>query len=162
MAFSKAREVSLFIYCHIPSGFGYSQQNKMDSVTIPTAHFAAVYGQRLYLLVSVYYSHCTNMMRCPERKTPLTLGHPIGAGSTPVGKRISKGNGVPFCLGCSEGIRFPLTGRIQRNQRFCGTRFCLQSLVCYTLVPADAEKGLRANAASACSAAEGCADGHGS
>ena len=23
-----------------------------------------------------------------------------------------------------------------------GTRFCLQSLVCYTLVPADAEKGL--------------------
>ena len=24
-----------------------------------------------------------------------------------------------------------------------GTRLCLQSLVCYTLVPADAEKGLR-------------------
>ena len=27
-----------------------------------------------------------------------------------------------------------------------GTRLCLQSLVCYTLVPADAEKGLRAKA----------------
>ena len=37
-----------------------------------------------------------------------------------------------------------------------GTRLCLQSLVCYTLVPADAEKGLRADAASTCSAAEGC------
>ena len=33
--------------------------------------------------------------------------------------------------------------------------------MCYTLVPADAEKGLRANAASTCSVAEGCADGHG-
>ena len=29
-----------------------------------------------------------------------------------------------------------------------GTRLCLQSLVCYTLVPADAEKGLRAAPAS--------------
>ena len=35
-----------------------------------------------------------------------------------------------------------LTG--ERQQPF-GTRLCLQSLVCYTLVPADAEKGLRAN-----------------
>ena len=140
MAFSKAREVSLFIYCHIPSGFGYSQQNKMDSVTIPTAHFAAVYGQRLYLLVSVCYSHCTNMMRRPGRKTPLTLGHPIGAGSTPVGKRISKGNGVPFCLGCSEGIRSPLTGRIQRNQRFCGTRFCTAKSSVLYLCGADGSR----------------------
>ena len=41
-----------------------------------------------------------------------------------------------------------------------GTRLCLQSLVCYTLVPADAEKGLRANAASSCSVAEGCVDEH--
>ena len=43
-----------------------------------------------------------------------------------------------------------------------GTRLCLQSLVCYTLVPADAEKGLREVPASTCSVAEGCADGHGS
>ena len=43
-----------------------------------------------------------------------------------------------------------------------GTRLCLQSLVCYTLVPADAEKGLRKVPASTCSAAEGCADGRGS
>ena len=47
-----------------------------------------------------------------------------------------------------------------------GTRLCLQSRVCYTLVPADAEKGLREVPASTCSAtcsvAEGCADGHGS
>ena len=43
-----------------------------------------------------------------------------------------------------------------------GTRLWNQSLVCYTLVPADAEKGLRANAASTCSVAEGCADGRGS
>ena len=35
-----------------------------------------------------------------------------------------------------------------------GTRLCLQSLVCYTLVPADAEKGLREAPASTCSAAE--------
>ena len=41
-----------------------------------------------------------------------------------------------------------------------GTRLCLQSLVCYTLVPADAEKGLREAPASTCSVAEGCADGH--
>ena len=40
-----------------------------------------------------------------------------------------------------------------------GTRLCLQSLVCYTLVPADAEKGLREAPASTCSVAEGCADG---
>ena len=52
-----------------------------------------------------------------------------------------------------------LTG--ERQQPF-GTRLCLQSLVCYTLVPADAEKGLRANTASTCSVAEGCAGGHGS
>ena len=43
-----------------------------------------------------------------------------------------------------------------------GTRLCLQSLVCYTLVPADAEKGLREAPASTCSVAEGCADGRGS
>jgi hypothetical protein len=36
-----------------------------------------------------------------------------------------------------------------------GTRLCLQSLVCYTLVPADAEKGLRETPASTCSVAEG-------
>ena len=52
-----------------------------------------------------------------------------------------------------------LTG--ERQQPF-GTRLCLQSLVCYTLVPADAEKGLREVPASTCSVAEGCADGHGS
>ena len=40
-----------------------------------------------------------------------------------------------------------------------GTRLCLQSLVCYTLVPADAEKGLREVPASTGSVAEGCADG---
>ena len=51
-----------------------------------------------------------------------TLGHPIGAGSIPVGKGIPKGNGVLLCLGCSEGMRSPLTGRIQRNRRFRGTR----------------------------------------
>jgi len=43
-----------------------------------------------------------------------------------------------------------------------GTRLCLQSLVCYTLVPADAEKGLREVPASTCSVAEECADGRGS
>ena len=52
----------------------------------------------------------------------MTLGHPIGASSIPVGKGISKGNGVSLCLGCSEGMRSPLTGRIQRNRRFRGTR----------------------------------------
>ena len=36
-----------------------------------------------------------------------------------------------------------LTEPTGERQRPFGTRLCLQSLVCYTLVPADAEKGLR-------------------
>lgn len=56
-----------------------------------------------------------------------------------------------------------LPGRIQRAaERSLAHDFALQSLVCYTLVPADAEKGLREAPASTCSATEGCADGHGS
>ena len=59
-----------------------------------------------------------------------------------------------------------LTEPTGERQHPFGTRLCLQSLVCYTLVPADAEKGLREVPASTCSAtcsvAEGCADGHGS
>ena len=50
----------------------------------------------------------------------------------------------------------------QRGAAPFGTRLCLQSLVCYTLVPADAEKGLREAPASTCSVAEECADGRGS
>ena len=50
----------------------------------------------------------------------------------------------------------------QRGAAPFGIRLCLQSLVCYTLVLADAEKGLREVPESTCSAAEGCADGHGS
>ena len=64
-----------------------------------------------------------------------------------------------------SGHSFPqcFAGKIPKSGgTLVGTQLCLQSLVCYTLVPADAEKGLRANAASTCSAAEGCADGHGS
>ena len=37
-----------------------------------------------------------------------------------------------------------LTEPTGERQHPFGTRLCLQSLVCYTLVPADAEKGLRA------------------
>ena len=55
-----------------------------------------------------------------------------------------------------------LTEPTGERQHPFGTRLCLQSLVCYTLVPADAEKGLREAPASTCSAAEGCADGRGS
>ena len=55
-----------------------------------------------------------------------------------------------------------LTEPTGERQHPFGTRLCLQSLVCYTLVPADAEKGLREVPASTCSVAEGCADGHGS
>ena len=55
-----------------------------------------------------------------------------------------------------------LTEPTGERQHPFGTRLCLQSLVCYTLVPADAEKGLREAPASTCSVAEGCADGHGS
>lgn len=36
-----------------------------------------------------------------------------------------------------------LTEPTGERQHPFGTRLCLQSLVCYTLVPADAEKGLR-------------------
>ena len=53
-----------------------------------------------------------------------------------------------------------LTEPTGERQHPFGTRLCLQSLVCYTLVPADAEKGLREAPASTCSVAEGCADGH--
>ncbi len=63
-----------------------------------------------------------------------SLGHSIGASSIPVGKGISKGNSVLLCLGCSEGMSSPLTGRIQRNRRFRGTRLSSESLVCYTFV----------------------------
>ncbi len=50
----------------------------------------------------------TNMRRSEMRgEVPLTLGHPIGASSIPIGKGISKGNSVSLCLGCSEGIAFP-------------------------------------------------------
>ena len=52
-----------------------------------------------------------------------------------------------------------LTEPTGERQHPFGTRLCLQSLVCYTLVPADAEKGLREVPASTCSVAEGCADG---
>ena len=55
-----------------------------------------------------------------------------------------------------------LTEPTGERQHPFGTRLCLQSLVCYTLVPADAEKGLREVPSSTCSVAEGCADGHGS
>ena len=55
-----------------------------------------------------------------------------------------------------------LTEPTGERQHPFGTRLCLQSLVCYTLVPADAEKGLRKVPASTCSVAEGCADGRGS
>ena len=64
------------------------------------------------------------------------------------------------CPGCfyswvSKGVRVAsgdlkmllilkhLTEPTGERQHPFGTRLCLQSLVCYTLVPADAEKGLR-------------------
>lgn len=62
-----------------------------------------------------------------------------------------------------SGHSFPqcLAGKIPKSGgTLVGTQLCLQSLVCYALVPADAEKGLRANAASSCSVAEGCVDEH--
>ena len=59
-------------------------------------------------------------------------------------------------------LRFIAAGKNPKSGgTLVGTRLCLQSLVCYTLVPADAEKGLREAPASTCSAAEECADGHG-
>ena len=68
-----------------------------------------------------------------------SLGHSIGASSIPVGKGISKGNSVSLCLGCSEGMRSPLTGRIQRNQQFRGTRLSLGKssvlYLCFRLTP---------------------------
>ena len=48
-----------------------------------------------------------------------------------------------------------LTEPTGERQHPFGTRLCLQSLVCYTLVPADAEKGLREVPASTRSVAEG-------
>ena len=64
-------------------------------------------------------------------------------------------------MGSSEGrILFDAGFPIGARASLLAHDFALQSRVCYTLVPADAEKGMRANAASSCSVAEGCADGH--
>ena len=73
-----------------------------------------------------------------------------GQGHGQADQRTGRGRAAQFSLGFPKGPQHPF-----------GTRLCLQSLVCYTLVPADAEKGLREAPASTCSAAEGCADGHG-
>lgn len=52
----------------------------------------------------------------------------------------------------------------RRNARWHTTLLAKSSVLHlgYTLVPADAEKGLREAPASTCSVAEGCADGRGS
>ena len=85
------------------------------------------------------------------------MGYPEGA----IPRRwVSKGVQVASGDLKMQYILKPLTELTGERQQPFGTRLCLQSLVCYTLVPADAEKGLRANAASSCSVAEGCVDEH--
>ena len=46
-------------------------------------------------------SHCTDRRGVQRGKAPLSLGHPIGASSIPVGKGSLEGNSVPL------GGRFP-------------------------------------------------------
>ena len=45
---------------------------------------------------------------------------------------FQRGTAFPFVWGVQRELCSPLTGRIQRNRRFRGTRLCSQSLVCYT------------------------------
>ena len=45
---------------------------------------------------------------------------------------VSKGGGAALAGGIQWRVAPSVAGRIQRNQRFRGTRLCLQSLVCYT------------------------------
>ena len=93
----------------------------------------------------------------PERLRYFTMGNALVVPLVKAGQadqRTGRGRAAQL-MGVSLG--FP-----KGPQHPFGTRLCLQSLVCYTLVPADAEKGLREAPASTCSAAEGCADGRGS
>ena len=53
----------------------------------------------------------------------------------------NRGEKPLLAWGVQRGTAFPLPGRIQRNQRFRGTRFCLQSLVCYTFCGRRRRKG---------------------
>ena len=59
-------------------------------------------------------SHCTDRRGVQRGKAPLSLGHPIGASSIPVGKGSLEGNSVPL------GGRFPKEG-----SAFLGTRLSL-------------------------------------
>ena len=78
------------------------------------------------------------------------------------GQFFVRGDGYAPCRTGHPIFQCPAGKNPKSGGTLVGTRLCLQSLVCYTLVPADAEKGLREAPASTCSAAEGCADGHGS
>ena len=94
----------------------------------------------------------------PERLRYFTTGNalvvPLVKAMGKPDQRTGRGRAAQL-MGVSLG--FP-----KGPQHPFGARLCLQSLVCYTLVPADAEKGLRKAPASTCSVAEGCADGRGS
>ena len=77
-------------------------------------------------------SHCTDRRGVQRGKAPLSLGHPIGASSIPVGKGSLEGNSVPL------GGRFPKEG-----SAFLGTRLSLgKSSVVIPLLPSDAGKGV--------------------
>ena len=92
-------------------------------------------------------------------KTPCWLGNPKGTEFP--WQWFPKAAALPWREE-SKGGQSPSGRKNPKKPGFRGTRLCLQSLVCYTLVPADAEKGLRKAPASTCSVAEGCADGRGS
>ena len=94
----------------------------MCSVMITISNFSDAHEQRLHLLISWCYSRCMDM-RVLQRGSSFGAGFPIGASSIPIGSGISKGNSVSFVWGVQRGLRSPLTGRIQRNRRFRGTRF---------------------------------------
>ena len=70
------------------------------------------------------------------------MGRPEG--QSPFGSGVSnRASSIPVGIGISKGKqRCPLGRGIKGDGVPLGTRFCLQSIVCYTFATADAGKGL--------------------
>jgi hypothetical protein len=81
-------------------------------------------------------------MRVFQRGSSFGVEFPIGASSIPVGKGISKGNSVSLCLGCSEGIVFPIDWKNPKKPEVSWhTTFTRKSSVLYLCFRLALERG---------------------
>ena len=81
-------------------------------------------------------------MRVFQRGSSFGVGFPIGTSSIPVGKRISKGNSVSLCLGCSEGSVFPIDWKNPKKPAVSWhTTFTRKSSVLYLCFRLTRERG---------------------